>query len=153
MESEVIRRVNDVVVERPVTPHHWNTAGSVANGSHTNGSGSNGSQTNGLHTNGSGSNGSQTNGLHTNGLHTNGLHTNGSGSNGSQTNGSQTNGANNSRSTPSIADRFTDLLAPLSNRRGPRLIARLSVGYYEGWRPSRAEVTELVAEELRRSPR
>lgn len=57
------------------------------------------------------------------------------------------------RSTPSIADNFADLLAPLSNRRRRGLIARLSVGYYEGWRPTRAEVTELVAEELRRSPR
>ena len=55
--------------------------------------------------------------------------------------------------TPSIADRFDDLLAPLSARRRRGLIARLSVGYYEGWRPSRAEVAELVAQELRRSPR
>jgi len=57
------------------------------------------------------------------------------------------------RSTPNIADRFADLLAPLSARRRRGLIARLSVGYYEGWRPSRAEVAELVAQELRRSPR
>ncbi len=56
-------------------------------------------------------------------------------------------------STPSIADRFADLLAPLSNKRRRGLIARLSVGYYEGWHPSRAEVTQLVNEELRRSPR
>lgn len=55
--------------------------------------------------------------------------------------------------TPNIADRFADLLAPLSSRRRRGLIARLSVGYYEGWRPSRAEVAELVAQELRRSPR
>jgi hypothetical protein len=55
--------------------------------------------------------------------------------------------------TPNIADRFADLLAPLSSRRRHGLIARLSVGYYEGWRPSRAEVAELVAQELRRSPR
>jgi len=55
--------------------------------------------------------------------------------------------------TPSIADRFADLLEPLSERRRRGLIARLSVGYYEGWRPSRAEVAELVAQELRRSPR
>jgi hypothetical protein len=55
--------------------------------------------------------------------------------------------------TPNIADRFADLLAPLSARRRRGLIARLSVGYYEGWRPGRAEVAELVAQELRRSPR
>lgn len=55
--------------------------------------------------------------------------------------------------TPNIADRFADLLAPLSSRRRRGLIARISVGYYEGWRPTRAEVAELVAQELRRSPR
>lgn len=55
--------------------------------------------------------------------------------------------------TPNIADRFADLLAPLSARRRRGLIARISVGYYEGWRPTRAEVAELVAQELRRSPR
>ncbi len=47
----------------------------------------------------------------------------------------------------SIADRYADLLAPLSARRRRGLIARLSVGYYEGWRPSRAEVAALVAQE------
>lgn len=52
---------------------------------------------------------------------------------------------------PNIADRFADLLAPLSNKRRRGLIARLSVGYYEGWHPTRAEVTALVTEELRRS--
>jgi hypothetical protein len=57
-----------------------------------------------------------------------------------------------SGATPNIADRFADLLAPLSARRRRGLIARLSVGYYEGWRPSRSEVAELVAQELRRSP-
>jgi hypothetical protein len=61
--------------------------------------------------------------------------------------------ANRGGATPNIADRFADLLAPLSARRRRGLIARLSVGYYEGWRPSRAEVAELVAQELRRSPR
>lgn len=55
--------------------------------------------------------------------------------------------------TPNIADRFADLLAPLSPRRRRGLIARLSHGYYEGWRPSRAEVAALVAQELRKSPR
>jgi hypothetical protein len=55
--------------------------------------------------------------------------------------------------TPNLADRFADLLAPLSPRRRRGLIARLSQGYYEGWRPSRAEVAALVAQELRKSPR
>jgi hypothetical protein len=71
----------------------------------------------------------------------------------SQTHVSQTHVSQANGPTPSIADRFADLLAPLSNRRRRGLIARLSVGYYEGWRPTRAEVSELVAEELRRSPR
>ena len=53
---------------------------------------------------------------------------------------------------PNIADCFADLLAPLSIRRRSGLIARLSQGYYEGWRPSRGEVAALVALELRRSP-
>lgn len=118
MESEVIRRVNDVVDERPVTPPPRTAAGPVTNGSNGDSPHSNASSNNDPHSNGSNSIGSPGNG-----------------------------------STPSIADRFADLLAPLSNRRRRGLIARLSVGYYEGWRPSRAEVTELVAEELRRSPR
>ncbi len=67
--------------------------------------------------------------------------------------GSPANGAQPLGATPSIADRFADLLAPLSNKRRRGLIARLAVGYYEGWHPSRAEVTQLVNEELRRSPR
>jgi hypothetical protein len=61
--------------------------------------------------------------------------------------------ASDARTTPNIADRFADLLAPLSPRRRRGLIARIAVGYYEGWRPTRAEVAELVAQELRRSPR
>jgi hypothetical protein len=66
--------------------------------------------------------------------------------------GAQPSSVNRAGTTPNIADRFADLLAPLSIRRRRGLIARLSVGYYEGWRPSRAEVAELVAQELRRSP-
>jgi len=70
-----------------------------------------------------------------------------------QASGQQPGDHDQRTSTPNIADRFADLLAPLSTRRRRGLIARLSVGYYEGWRPSRAEVAELVAQELRRSPR
>ena len=55
------------------------------------------------------------------------------------------------QSTPHIADRFADLLAPLSLRRRRGIVARLSQGYYEGWRPSREEVKALVEQELRRS--
>jgi hypothetical protein len=53
---------------------------------------------------------------------------------------------------PNIADRFADLLKPLSRRRRNALIAQLSRGYYDGWHPTRAEVAALVAEALRRSP-
>ena len=49
---------------------------------------------------------------------------------------------------PGIADRFADLLRPLSEAQRRGLIARLSVGYYEGWRPSRAEIADLVTLEL-----
>jgi len=49
---------------------------------------------------------------------------------------------------PGIADRFADLLRPLSEAQRRGLIARLSVGYYEGWRPTRAEIADLVALEL-----
>jgi hypothetical protein len=54
---------------------------------------------------------------------------------------------------PNIADRYADLIAQLSPRRRRGMIARLSQGYFEGWRPSRDEVADLVAQELRKSPR
>lgn len=61
---------------------------------------------------------------------------------------------NNPSDTPNIADRFADLLAQLSPRRRRGFIARLSQGYYEGWRPSRAEVEELITRERsRRDPK
>lgn len=49
-----------------------------------------------------------------------------------------------------LIGRYGDLLSPLSPRQRNGLIARLSVGYFEGWRPSRREVAEVVAEESRR---
>jgi|GEM_PF-5657823 len=52
--------------------------------------------------------------------------------------------------TPSIADFYGDLLRPLTERQRKGLIARLSNGYYEGWRPSRREVALLVEQEMRR---
>lgn len=59
------------------------------------------------------------------------------------------NGADRARPS-SIADRYDDLLATLDD--GPRwgLVHRLSVGYYEGWRPSREEVANLIARETGR---
>ena len=58
--------------------------------------------------------------------------------------------ARNLSRTPSIADRFADLLAPLSPRRRRGVVARLARGFYEGWRPSRAEIAALVEQELRK---
>ena len=55
--------------------------------------------------------------------------------------------------TPNIADRYADLIAPLSPRRRRGLIALLAQGYFDGWRPSRDEVAALIAQELRKSPR
>ncbi len=44
----------------------------------------------------------------------------------------------------SIADPFWDLLAQLDYGRRQGLVRRLAGGYYEDWRPSRAEVALLV---------
>jgi len=46
-----------------------------------------------------------------------------------------------------IADPYDDLLATLDDGRRWGLVHRLSVGYYEGWRPSREEVANIVARE------
>ena len=51
----------------------------------------------------------------------------------------------------SIADFYADLLQPLNERQRKGLISRLSVGYFEGWHPTRQEMAQLVAQELRRS--
>lgn len=50
---------------------------------------------------------------------------------------------------PSIIDDYADVLLALPPRRRRGLIAQLAVGFYEGWRPGRAEVIDLVAVELR----
>ena len=50
--------------------------------------------------------------------------------------------------TPTIADRYADLLRPLDNRQRRAIVLRLSLGFYEGWRPSRDEMADLVAIEL-----
>jgi len=51
-------------------------------------------------------------------------------------------------STPTIADEYADLLRPLNNRQRRAMILRLTFGFYEDWRPSRAEMADLVAVEL-----
>lgn len=49
---------------------------------------------------------------------------------------------------PTIADDYADLLRYLSPAQRRGMISRLTVGYYDDWRPSRAEVADLVAVEL-----
>ena len=49
---------------------------------------------------------------------------------------------------PSIADGIEDLLGLLTPPRRLGMIAWLSQHYYEGWRPGREEVADLVAVEL-----
>jgi len=50
--------------------------------------------------------------------------------------------------TPTIADRYADLLSTLSERQRRAIVLRLTVGFYEGWNPGRGEVADLVAEHL-----
>jgi hypothetical protein len=50
--------------------------------------------------------------------------------------------------TPTIADNYADLLRPLNNQQRRAMILRLTFGYYDGWRPSRREMADLVAIEL-----
>jgi hypothetical protein len=56
--------------------------------------------------------------------------------------------APNGRVRPNIADAFGDLLALLDDRQRSGMISWLAVGFYDGWRPSRDEVADLVAIEL-----
>ena len=50
--------------------------------------------------------------------------------------------------TPTIADKYADLLRPLEIQQRRAIILRLTHGFYEGWRPSRQEMADLVAVEL-----
>jgi len=49
---------------------------------------------------------------------------------------------------PSIIDPYADVLNVLSPQARRGLIAQLAVGFYDGWRPGRAEVADLVAVKL-----
>jgi len=46
--------------------------------------------------------------------------------------------------TPSIADQYSGLLDDLTPGQCRGLIAKLSVGYYDGWRPTRAELARHI---------
>lgn len=47
-----------------------------------------------------------------------------------------------------ISDQYADLLEVLDERKRAGMVSLLSVNYYEGWRPTRAEVADLVAVQL-----
>lgn len=48
-----------------------------------------------------------------------------------------------------IADPFADLLSRLPRVKRRALVLRLSTEFYEGWRPPREEIADLVAVELK----
>ena len=50
--------------------------------------------------------------------------------------------------TPTIVDQYSGLLDNLTPGQRRGLIAKLSVGYYDGWRPSRAELAQHIHDEL-----
>jgi hypothetical protein len=50
--------------------------------------------------------------------------------------------------TPTIADKYADLLRPLNNQQRQAITLRLAFGFYEGWQPSRGEMADVVAVEL-----
>jgi len=50
--------------------------------------------------------------------------------------------------TPTIADKYVDLLRPLNTQQRRAMILRLTFGFYDGWHPSRIEMADLVAVEL-----
>ena len=50
--------------------------------------------------------------------------------------------------TPTIVDQYSGLLDNLTPGQRRGLIAKLSVGYYDGWRPSRAELARHIHDEL-----
>ena len=47
--------------------------------------------------------------------------------------------------SPNIADRYAVVLQALSPRQRQGVIATLSVGFYDGWRPTREELATYVA--------
>jgi hypothetical protein len=54
--------------------------------------------------------------------------------------------------TPTIADQYSGLLDGLTPGQRRGLIANLSVGYYEGWRPTRAQLARHIHGEFGVSP-
>ena len=50
--------------------------------------------------------------------------------------------------SPNIADRYAVVLRTLGSRQRQGVIAALSVGFYDGWRPTREELAAYVAVEF-----
>ena len=50
--------------------------------------------------------------------------------------------------SPNIADRYAVVLQALSSRQRLGVIAALSVGFYDGWQPTREELATYVAAEF-----
>ena len=50
--------------------------------------------------------------------------------------------------SPNIADRYAEVLEALGSRQRLGVIAALSVGFYDGWRPTRQELATYVAAEF-----
>lgn len=66
-----------------------------------------------------------------------------------QTKGQLRSDSDKSVPQPSIADPYADLLDLLNRHQRQGLVIRMTVGYYDGWRPSRSEVADLVAVTLK----
>lgn len=50
--------------------------------------------------------------------------------------------------THSIADQYAGLLERLTPGQRRGLVAKLSIGYYDGWRPTRVQLAKYIAEVL-----
>ena len=58
-------------------------------------------------------------------------------------------GLDPSRNKPAnVADQYEDLLRPLSRQARRGMVVQLTRGFYDGWRPSRRELADVVAVEL-----
>lgn len=54
---------------------------------------------------------------------------------------------------PNITDQYSGLLNDLTADQRRGLVAKLSTGYYDGWRPTRAELTTYIQREFGVTPR
>jgi hypothetical protein len=62
--------------------------------------------------------------------------------------GSTPHAKHNISRMPNIVDQYSGLLDDLTSRQRWGLIARLSNGYYEGWRPTRAQLSRYLYHEF-----